>query len=215
MGTNHFVAREDELAKMHETLHREQGRRNMVVHGLGGMGKTQLAIAYMKRHRNEYTASIWLNARDETSLQQGFRNAAAKVLEEHPTFTYMQTALDQNNGDASHAVKRWLNERGNDKWLLICDNYDHPKMRADTSGILASRDSGPDQAGCKVEKSILEDYDIRRCLPDVDQGAVIITTRSSSVRIGDLLPLRKLHKMEDSLRILESTSARKGAQYGT
>ena len=57
-ATSHFVAREEELAWIHQKLCEQPGRCTVVVHGLGGMGKTQLAIAYMKRHRNDYSTSI-------------------------------------------------------------------------------------------------------------------------------------------------------------
>ncbi|KAH7309254.1 hypothetical protein BKA65DRAFT_519502, partial [Rhexocercosporidium sp. MPI-PUGE-AT-0058] len=38
----HFVAREDELLKIHQTLKGDGSRRAVVLHGLGGIGKTQL-----------------------------------------------------------------------------------------------------------------------------------------------------------------------------
>ena len=39
-----FVAREEELSKMHELLYGHSSRAAVVLHGLGGMGKTQLAV---------------------------------------------------------------------------------------------------------------------------------------------------------------------------
>jgi len=36
----HFVAREEELAEMHKTLSGNSSRRTIVLHGLGGIGKT-------------------------------------------------------------------------------------------------------------------------------------------------------------------------------
>jgi hypothetical protein len=199
---------------MQQKLGRSPGRRTVVVHGLGGMGKTQLAIAYMKRHRNDYSASIWLNARDETSLNQSFRNAAIRILREHPSLSYMQTTVSDKDGNASLAVRRWLDEPTNERWLLIYDNYDHPKMGGDT-GEAPARDGGHSGRHGEADQSAPEGYDIRQYLPDTDHGAVIVTTRSSTVQIGELLRLQKLRKIEDSLLILESTSGRTGAQDGT
>jgi hypothetical protein len=178
------------------------------------MGKTQLTIAYMKRHRNDYSASIWLNARDQTSLNQSFRNAAVRILREHPGLSYMQTAVSDKGGDASLAVRRWLDEPTNERWLLIYDNYDHPKMGGDTEEALAT-DGGNSGRHGEADQPAPEGYDIRQYLPDTDHGAVIVTTRSSTVQIGELLRLQKLGKIEDSLGILESTSGRTGAQDGT
>lgn len=51
-----FVAREKELLKMHELLYSYSNRACVVLHSLGGIGKTQLAIKYIKRHKEKYTA---------------------------------------------------------------------------------------------------------------------------------------------------------------
>jgi hypothetical protein len=69
---DNFVAREEELAEIHRTIRGDGGRRTVVLHGLGGIGKTQLTIAYAKRHRDNYSAVFWLNIKDEDSLKQSF-----------------------------------------------------------------------------------------------------------------------------------------------
>ncbi|KAK4243154.1 hypothetical protein C7999DRAFT_44972 [Corynascus novoguineensis] len=143
----------------HFKLYRQSGRCTVV-----------LAIAYMKRHRNDYSTSIWLNTRDEAIV------------------------LDKD-GDTSLAVRRWLDEPTNNRWL----------------GALV-RDGGKSGRHDEAGQPALEGYYIRQYLPDTDHGAVIVTTRSSTVQIGELLPLRKLYKIEDSLRILESISGRTRAQ---
>ncbi|KAM0531420.1 hypothetical protein ACHAO3_007531, partial [Verticillium nonalfalfae] len=199
---------DEELTWMNQVLDIQPGRRTVVVHGLGGMGKTQLAIAYMKRHRDDYSASIWLNARDETSLNQSFRHAAGRILQEHPTLSYMQTAVSDKDDDAALAVKRWLDEPRNDRWLLVYDNYDHPRMGGKNEEMPGGDDGGLSRPG-EADQAAPEGYDIRQYFPDVDHGAVIVTTRGT-VQIGELLQLQKLRNIGDSLRILESTSGRKG-----
>ena len=52
----HFVAREEELAEMHKTLSGDGSRCTIVLHGLGGIGKTQLTVAYAKQHKDNYSA---------------------------------------------------------------------------------------------------------------------------------------------------------------
>ena len=80
-----FVAREEELAEIHRTLRGDgDSRRTVVLHGLGGIGKTQLAIAYAKGHKDSYSAVFWLNIKDEDSLKQSFAKAAKRISREHP-----------------------------------------------------------------------------------------------------------------------------------
>src|SRR5947199_10416864 len=46
-----FVARQTELTEMYRLLHGHKTRSAVVLHGLGGIGKTQLAIEYISRHK--------------------------------------------------------------------------------------------------------------------------------------------------------------------
>jgi hypothetical protein len=76
---------------------------------------------------------------------------------------------------------------------MIYDNYDNPKL----SG-------GTDPAA----------MDIRKFLPESYQGSIIITTRSSEVRIGYPIQIRKLGNVDDSLEILLNASRRQGLIMG-
>jgi ATP/maltotriose-dependent transcriptional regulator MalT len=69
---------------MHKTLSGDGSRYIIVLHGLGGIGKTQLTIAYAKRHKDSYLAVFWLNIKDEDSLKQSFAKVAKQILREHP-----------------------------------------------------------------------------------------------------------------------------------
>jgi hypothetical protein len=51
---------------------------------------------------------------------------------------------------------------------------------------------------------------IQKFLPESYQGSVIITTRLSQVKIGNLIHVGKLEDVSDSLEILSSTSGREG-----
>ena len=56
--------------------------------------------------------------------------------------------------------------------------------------------------------------DIRKFLPESYQGSVIITTRSSQVKIGHLIQIRKLENIHNSLKILSNASRREGLING-
>ncbi|KAN0077370.1 hypothetical protein V8E54_005674 [Elaphomyces granulatus] len=186
----HFVAREEELAEVHRTLRGDGSRRTVVLHGLGGIGKTQLTIAYAKRHRDNYSAVFWLNIKDEDSLKQSFAKAAKQILREHPSASRLSSVDTKENFDeVADAVKEWLSLPNNTRWLMIYDNYDNPKLPGNMDPTAV---------------------DIRKFLPESYQGSVIITTRSSEVKIGYRIQIRKLKDVRDSVRILSNASRREG-----
>lgn len=186
----HFVAREEELAEIHTKLSGDGSRRTVVLHGLGGIGKTQLSLAYSKRHKDSYSAIFWLNIKDENSIKQSFARIAKQILREHPSASWLSNVdVDKNLDEAVDAVKAWLSLPNNTRWLIIYDNYDNPKLPRNTDSAAV---------------------DIQKFLPESYQGFVLITTRSSQVKIGYPIRIRKLGNVHDSLKILSTVSGREG-----
>ncbi|KAJ5773803.1 hypothetical protein N7457_008699 [Penicillium paradoxum] len=210
-AVNQFVAREDELAKLQEVLTGPVGRRTAVVQGLGGIGKTQLVLAHIKRHRSGYSAAIWMNASDEITLKQSFAQTAEWIQSHCPSITYMAGALESQDLDETvKAVKRWLNEPMNDRWLVVYDNYDNPLLR-NFKRKTPSHASYIEATSCGDEsEDLAKAFDLRTFLPETDHGAIIVTTRSSMVKLGQTVRLSKLQDINDSLKLLESVSSRGG-----
>jgi NB-ARC domain len=189
-GIEHFVVREEELAEMHRTLSGDGRRCTVVLHGLGGIGKTQLTVVYAKRHKDNYSAIFWLNIKDEDSLKQSFAKVARQILWEHPSASQLSSVdMKGNLDEVIDAVKSWLSLPNNTRWLMIYDNYDNPKLASNMD---------------------LAAVDICKFLPESYQGSVIITTRSSQVRIGHRIQITKLENLQDSLEILSNASSREG-----
>ncbi|RFU33666.1 hypothetical protein B7463_g2681, partial [Scytalidium lignicola] len=187
-----FVARESELTEMHELLHEHKTRSAAILHGLGGIGKTQLAIEYVRQHKEKYTAIFWLNANDEDSLRLSFRDMAQQILKHRPsTSMLVRVDLEGNLDQVVNAVKAWLEIGKNTRWLMIYDNYDNPRSpnNSDPSAV-----------------------DIRLYIPGADHGSIIITTRSANVIQGRRLHIQKLPSVEEGLKILSNTSRRKGIE---
>jgi hypothetical protein len=185
---DHFVGRSEELDAIHKELEHDGSRKTAVVHGLGGMGKTQLALAYAQRHKDDYSAVFWVNSKDVDTLKQGYAAAARRIYREHPSLVHLKAVTEGSDLDeAAEAVKRWLSSAGNDGWLVIYDNYDTPKL------------PGQNEPGT---------FDIRPFLPKADQGSILITTRSSQLQLGCPVAVKKLRDIEHSLEILSQTSRR-------
>jgi ATP/maltotriose-dependent transcriptional regulator MalT len=179
---------------MRKMLRSDGSRRVVVLHGLGGIGKTQLAIAYTKRHKDNYSAIFWLNIKDENSLKRSFIKIAQQIKRQHPSVSRISGLDIQKDLDETiDAVKAWLSLPNNSRWLLVYDNYDNPKLPSIT-----------DPTAVDIEKYIPETY----------QGSVIITTRSSQVKIGHAIRIANIQNLDDSLEILATTSKRAGLTNG-
>lgn len=187
-GVEKFVGREKELQEMHAALLSDGGRRSVVLSGLGGIGKTQLAIAYARRHRDAYSAIFWLNMQDASSAGRSLILFARRVLQHHPCAPYLsQVDLAGSPDEIAVAVMAWLSMVDNTGWLAICDNYDNTRIGGNTDSAAV---------------------DIRDFLPQAFQGSVIVTTRSSLVKIGRSMPVRKLVEVQEAVEILSNNSNR-------
>ncbi|MCW2885982.1 MAG: hypothetical protein QOE54_6388 [Streptosporangiaceae bacterium] len=116
-----FTGREQLLAKLREGI---AGQVTAVVphalHGLGGVGKTQMAVEYAYRYRSDYDLVWWIPA-DQPVLVRATLAGLAPHLGLPP-------ATASGIEDAANAVLDAL-RRGDpySKWLLIFDNADQPE----------------------------------------------------------------------------------------
>jgi len=116
---SHFKGREPFLADLHQRLMATPGTAAAIVarqaiHGLGGVGKTRLAVEYAWRYQADYTALLFVFADTPANLR---RNLAALT---EPLRLPQQEAQEEDVRVA--AVLRWLEDKNG--WLLIFDNID-------------------------------------------------------------------------------------------
>ncbi|KAI4136790.1 MAG: hypothetical protein LQ341_005446, partial [Variospora aurantia] len=184
----HFVARDAEMEKIEEHLLPTKApdrQKIYILHGLGGIGKTQLTIAYARKHQRTYSAIVWVNGRSRDTVVQslaafGRRASVAGVSQSTPGM--MQQAPDMNA--EADAVLRWLGLGKNSRWLMIFDNVD--------------RDVQNDEDG--------QAYDVTSFLPAADHGSILITTRLPSLgEIGKSIEVTRLGN-DQALELLSNRS---------
>ncbi len=122
-----FTGREDLLGQLHAGIASEvTAVVPHALHGLGGVGKTQVAIEYAHRFRDEYELVWWISA-DQPVLLRSSLAALAPHLG-------LPSATAIGIEDCASAVIDAL-QRGEPygRWLLIFDNADRPE---DLHGLL-------------------------------------------------------------------------------
>jgi replicative DNA helicase len=113
-----FAGREELLAELRASLTSEQAAApNYAVSGLGGAGKTQLAVEYAYRYATEYNLVWWVPSEEPAMLAATYASLAQELSLELPD-TAEQPAIVQ-------AVRQWLEH--NPGWLLVFDNAGGPE----------------------------------------------------------------------------------------
>ncbi len=112
-----FTGRENLLRQLHDNLTTDKVAaltQAQAISGLGGIGKTQIAIEYAYRYHQDYQAVLWTRADTVEALVSGFV-ALAELLQ-------VSQQEEQDQHKIVQAVKDWL--KTHDRWLLILDNAD-------------------------------------------------------------------------------------------
>lgn len=96
-----------------------KGPRRVVLRGISGSGKTQLALEYLSRARGGYSAILWISAGSEMSINQSFASRASHICLQYPSFRDQTKHLETRD-----AVGNWLREPIHRDWLLVIDSID-------------------------------------------------------------------------------------------
>jgi tetratricopeptide (TPR) repeat protein len=112
-----FTGREEILTHLIDALKASQTAalsQAQAISGLGGIGKTQIAIEYAYRHHQDYQAVFWMLADTRESLVSGYITIAGLLN--------LPEKDEQDQTIVVNAVVRWFTTHA--EWLLILDSAD-------------------------------------------------------------------------------------------
>ncbi|EON65745.1 hypothetical protein W97_04984 [Coniosporium apollinis CBS 100218] len=190
---NRFVGRDAEMQRLENYFHPKTSsptrRKVFVVHGLGGIGKTQLAVEFARKHHSRYSAVFWLDGSSKDRLKQSFVDIAYRLPRDQVTADAAE-ALKHSNIDFDvvvGGVLRWLSLPSNQHWLLIIDNVDRDHL---------NKEKDP------------QTYDVKESFPPADHGSILITSRLAGLeRHGDGLKVDKVD--DEQAKVILENNARK------
>ena len=129
VGSSNFVGRETQLEELHNLLNSNQQVAITAIAGMGGIGKTELAVQYARRYREQYPGGLcWLTARDSDLGTQILEWAGIQLAE---------------NEAPSQRIQRYWREWDREKLLIVLDDvpkYDRAYFQAQIDPYLPAQD---------------------------------------------------------------------------
>ncbi|XWW96507.1 hypothetical protein V2A60_004482 [Cordyceps javanica] len=152
-----FVGRASLLDRLEAVLFAKEQPSKIALFGLGGVGKTQVALELAYRTREKYTqcSVIWIPTNNTARLRQAYIDAAEKL----------GIDVTDEKSDVKKLVQRHLSQDSAGRWLLIYDNADDFDMWIPGTGSQDER------------QGLLE------CVPRSKQGCVVFTTRNKKLAL--------------------------------
>jgi tetratricopeptide (TPR) repeat protein len=145
----------------------------MTIHGLGGSGKSALALefGYLALVKDARRLVFWVPALSQDSFERAYRDIG----------THLKVpGIKDGNADVLKLVKETLSSSSAGDWLMIIDNADDP-------GVVFGTQNGTSSV------------QLSECIPNSDRGAVLFTTRNREV--AEELTQSSVLEMNDMTRV--------------
>ncbi|RYP47089.1 hypothetical protein DL768_006816 [Monosporascus sp. mg162] len=179
-----FVGRDSTLERLKEMLFIGKECQKVAVVGLGGVGKTQVALqlAYWAKdysHQPKYSV-FWVSAMSGPAFEQAYTEIARKLP--------IQKGSEAE--DPKESLRRYLSSDAAGLWLLIVDNADNADILFGNSDICG----------------------ITEYLPESESGLTLFTTRSRDIALsvtgGEMVELHEM-SLQEAKSIFEKSLVQK------
>ncbi|KAL1634732.1 hypothetical protein SLS56_002134 [Neofusicoccum ribis] len=160
-----FVDRGSVLSQVEQKLLDPAAR--VALTGLGGIGKSQLAIEYCYRTRDASpeTYVFWVHASNEARFAESYKEIAMRLK--------LPVRQDNSGDEILQMVKNWLVDEENGRWVLVVDNADDPNVFFHPNTAASMESDNVRKAG----KSLAY------FLPQYMNGKIVLTSRYKEVAL--------------------------------
>ncbi|KAI9042112.1 uncharacterized protein KD926_006031, partial [Aspergillus affinis] len=177
-----FVGRQHEVMELEKLIAIENGPARIAITGLGGVGKTQVAleVAYRIRERDKECSIFWVPCTSYAMIEQTFQD-----------IIQFSGISDVKPGEAKEQIKTYLSSERAGRWILIFDNADDAEMWS---------------IGDNTEPA-LEEF-----LPQSEQGRILFTSRNLELAVdltySNIIAIPDIDH-QTAIQILEKTLVQK------
>lgn len=177
-----FVGQQDILRRLNHFSDPSNSMMRFALFGLGGVGKTQIALAHAHWHWLNYPkhSVFWLQASDADQLRDELGLIAAHCR---------ISRLDDTSDIMLDRVRSWLSDESNGHWLMIIDSADD---------IQTFNSSSDEQPGGLQSTNSVPSSGLSRYVPTCLHGKVLITTNNKSTAelLADPGQVLEVHPMD-------------------
>jgi tetratricopeptide (TPR) repeat protein len=180
LGNKRFVGRDEILEALRDLLFVQESQRVALV-GLGGVGKTQVALelVFWTTENKADCSVFWVPALSEATFEQAYTDIASQL-----------EIRRGDNQDIKESVRQYLSSEAAGRWLLVVDNADDIELFC---------------GGPRTPESL------ERYLPQSANGRTVFTTRSRDIALKVAEETVKLNEfsLSEAKRLLEKLVTRK------
>ncbi|RYP90787.1 hypothetical protein DL770_003120 [Monosporascus sp. CRB-9-2] len=122
-----FYGRREELLQIRQGLDPSRpGRKSVLLTGIGGSGKTQLALQHIDQEKNHYSIVVWVNASTREHANRSLAETTAKMATSWPR----DLPLFYSGSDTDNLLRvtSRLRTTRHRNWLLVIDSADDPNL---------------------------------------------------------------------------------------
>jgi hypothetical protein len=193
-----FTGRKEILKQLHDKLTKTNDLTQLqpqILSGLGGIGKTQLALEFAFGHQQEYPFILWLRAETRSSLISDI----AAIPNLFPSLESEDETDERQERTVISSFRAWLARH--DDWLLILDNVDDLQIVQEllpTKGkghvLVTTRIHAVGNAGNRIEIEKMKQ----------EEGILFLLRRARRIELDVSLDQISEKDREDALAIVES-----------
>ncbi|KAG7284986.1 hypothetical protein NEMBOFW57_009604 [Staphylotrichum longicolle] len=175
-----FVGRAAVLRQLQQLPLRSASQARVALHGLGGIGKTQIALeyAYWLHEACPDISVFWVHASNADRFRQAYTSIAQECR---------VPGHNDPKANVFTLVKTWLESKDCRPWVMVIDNADDTHL---FFGLQGDSENG---------SSLNHEGSLGRYIPECSHGTFLVTTRNKQAgsRLSKGKRLIEVGKMDD------------------